>query len=329
MESMSVGIGDEEYEYDDDLEVYYDNLKQEIAYLQSEYAYQLSCNSEFIINKDKKEIEARRRTTIISYYDNYIYDEYTFTNNNNYNKTLETFKQNLDTSINEDYNNILLSIRNAEFKRLQQEEMKQPNILYQPSAYDDYFKINQPQNNNINNIEISPSPPNNNVLIPPPPPNNVLIPPPPPNNNVLIPPPPPNNNVLIPPPPPAHARPRRKSVEHMNQSNLLYKVDPNLSKKEKQWMKQLKIKKFKIYLNSKKYQTLQIQRIEMESKMQEIKTQTDIKTKLNIMEELHRKVDKYTDFRIEYVKNINEEINSLRDTINMLMSRCTNKVNII
>lgn len=50
--------------------------------------------------------------------------------------------------------------------------------------------------------------------------------------------------------------------------------------------------------------------------------QKDIKDKLKTLEELHRKVNKYTEYRIEYVRKVNKEINDLRDTISKLMANC-------
>ena len=41
-----------------------------------------------------------------------------------------------------------------------------------------------------------------------------------------------------------------------------------------------------------------------------------------MLEVLHRKVDKYTEYRIEYVRKVNKEINDLRDTIGKLMANC-------
>ena len=61
-------------------------------------------------------------------------------------------------------------------------------------------------------------------------------------------------------------------MEHRNQSAILYHVASEDMINDKKWMKNLKTKKFKLFLTQKKYHRLQMKRIDYERQVQELDT---------------------------------------------------------
>eukprot|EP01083_Nonionella_stella_P044981 120978_1 len=233
----------------------YETKELALCELKIEYAYELSLNSELQIDHEKIEIAQRRKNKIVSYYDNYLYDEYCTTDGEHQEEMMKIFEQDLDSSIDKDYQTILALIREEEFKRLQEQEMK-------------------PHDQSKSQLSVE------------------------------------------------HATRRRSNV-HKNQSNILYAVDRSNETNEKQWMKKMKRKQFKICLKKQKHKRLKRKKDEMECKILECQTQIDTKTRLKQLEDLHRRAGEYVLHKIEYVQNVTKEINSLRDTIGKLMTKCT------
>ena len=284
---MESAIGDEHYVYDDNHEAYAEHMRQDIAYLGSEYAYEISRNSELQIDKQKLEIAKRRRISIISYYDRYMFKDYNINIDDeyNYDEIMANFNKFLEIGIDEDYKHISISIRDEEVKRLEKEEQQEMMNIFENtfqntksglyrtlSAWDDdwdhiqnalEFELEQKQKmdaldelHETGEVEIIEGNINNKALIPPPPPKDAV-------RRARR-----KSIDMI-----KKRHSRRRSIEYMNQSSVLYAVDPADEIKEKEWMKKLKTKKFKIYMNQKKYQMLQIKKIEFESRIQEMKTQ--------------------------------------------------------
>ena len=212
---------DGSYEQYED-ESYADSLQRQIMEYKSQYVEELRLNSELKIDNERQDIAIRRRIAIDSYYDHYIYPHFDTDDYPNYQAIIDEFEENLSVSVDNDYENILINLRDKEFQRLQEEEMKEHHRHFyrQRTAYDDEMEYIR-------------------------------------------------QSLIIPPPPP---RQRRKSVQHMNQSNILYQVDTKIEENEKKWMKRLKMKKFQIYMHRKKHQRLQIKRIELECKIQDLQT---------------------------------------------------------
>ena len=223
-------------------ECYADGLRRYIRDYQSDYAMELRLNSELKIDNERQDIAKRRRIAIDSHYEHYIWPHYDYDEAVDFEKIIGEFAENLSVSVDEDYQNILLNLRDREYQRLQDEEEKEQQLMQnqaqhhghlyrQKTAYDDEMEYIR---------------------------QSLIIPPPPP-----------------PPPPPKDAYGRRRSIQHMNQSKILYQVDGRVEKDEKQWMRRLKMKKFEIYVGRKRHQRLQVKRIEIECKLQEMKTRVE------------------------------------------------------
>lgn len=268
---MGYEIGNEQYEYDDEEEIYFETTTQEITYLRTEYALQLSNKSQNLIQSQKIEIKKRRRLKIISYYDNYVFSDFHFDVHSSHEISesliFRQFELSLNRGVDEDYAAILILLRDEEYRRLRkEEEMEQESaptfpLRHQQSAWDD------DDEHTFNRFDAPIHPlhePGQSAHCGPDGLEGL-------RTDVLL-----KRFVHAPVPPPPPKRvfhERRKSIEHLRQSNLLYTVDVEDEKKEKEWMKTLKLKKFRIRLNERKHQKLLITKHEVEGKIQEIKTQ--------------------------------------------------------
>merc|ERR1712129_4100 len=125
-----------------------------------------------------------------------------------------------------------------------------------------------------------------------------------------------------PPPPPWRAlrvQGRRKSVMHLHQSNVLYRVETADEATEKQWMAQLKRKRFEKYVHAQRGLRLQRERIARESEFQEQRTEREIERKLREIETLKRTKEAIQRDKIALVKRMSTQIGALKEMVDTLM----------
>lgn len=289
----SVDIKSEEEEVE--VEEYMDeqNIEEQIVCLKAEYAFQMSKNSQLQRELEKTNVRIRRRQKIVEYYDDYIFN-YVFDDDKEEIKknklkpfNISKYEESIDIiDIDKDYKNVIRIIQIEETRRLEEEEEEEWR-MYQLS-HNDY------RPNSFNNFN-KPKHQSSMTIY---------------NYNV-------SSSISF----GGGTRMRSKSAAHVMHANILYQVSPEEQIIEKQWMRQLRKRKFKIFVNKHRKQKLQKLKKSSEQKLKELEQQIAMKQRIEKLNNLRNKLDILKKSRITFIQNTSKELDLLRSVIYNLYNK--------
>ena len=111
---------------------------------------------------------------------------------------------------------------------------------------------------------------------------------------------------------------RSKSAAHIMHANILYQVSAQERKLEKQWMRQLRQRQFKIFANKYKRQKLKKLKKESQQKLKELEQQIAMKRRMEKLNYLRLKLDILKKSRIVFIQNASKELDFLRNVVKSL-----------
>jgi len=110
-------------------------------------------------------------------------------------------------------------------------------------------------------------------------------------------------------------RPRSKSAAHIHRTFHLYRVSPENEALEKQWMRELRKARFRVFAAKHRHRRLRILKRESKNKLPELESQIAMKEKMERFNALKKQLDAIKESRIKYIQNIAAELHHIRSSL--------------
>eukprot|EP01084_Bolivina_argentea_P234540 394863_1 len=257
-----------------------ENIEEQIVCFRAEYAFEMSRNSQLQNEREKIQVRIRRRKAIIDYYDDD--DDGRFDT-----KQLENTTDVID--IDNDYKNVIHTIQIQEPQLEQDEDAEKNANKYKQYKHQSSMTMFDTHTATAVTAQIFTAPHSN-------------------RNRTNT-----SNK----------AKGRRARAQTLPgemdlwviSANILYQVSNENQRIEKQWMRCLRNKKFKLFVNKHRKHRLKRIKKETEQKLQELDQQIHIKHRIEQLRNAQHKLKTLEKARIAFIRNAAGEIDGLRDMI--------------
>jgi len=269
-----------------------DSVEQLITGLKAEYAFLMSQKSQMQSDWEKTTVRQRRRRKIVDFYDQYHF-HYVLPDDDDAAVDIAQLEESIDLlDIEPDYRSVIRLIQSEEQSRIEAEEAQSVPV----SDSDGVLMRRHPKPKHQSSMTV--------LTVP---------------SAATL-----NSQIFA-----AKAkrqsqthggfgRVRSKSAAHVMHSNILYQVSAEEQRVEKQWMRQLRKRRFKIVVAKHRQQRLRRMKKDAESRRTELDQQIAMKERMDELNELRARLQRLEEDKHEFIQSAADQLDLLRTVVALL-----------
>ena len=111
----------------------------------------------------------------------------------------------------------------------------------------------------------------------------------------------------------------KSATTHMMSANILYQVSKQNQISEKNWMRQLKRKRYKVYAAKQRLRDLQSDKKEIQQRLQEMNQQIVVRQRMERLDKIQSRIETLKQSKFVLCKNASNELHQLKLIVETLI----------